>query len=117
MPRLVAAGVTFFRPDFNKLFFMITFNQETRQNIYEKYWHKCANSADEKCLINKGLSIHHLIHNTKPNQKKYGDRLQSEANGLLLCQHCHTNQACFTWIQEQALALKTEWDNEIESNL
>jgi len=88
---------------------MKTFDQSTRENIWKKYWNKCANSAHEKCLINKGLSIHHLVHNTKPNQKKYGDKLQSEANGILLCQQCHNDQATFSWIQEQAKLLEQQW--------
>lgn len=89
---------------------MKTFSQETREKIWKKYWHKCANSNEDSCLINKGLSIHHLIHNTKPNQKKYGDLLQSEANGLLLCQHCHNNQSTFDWIQALAKKLQGDWD-------
>lgn len=88
---------------------METFNQETREKIYKKFWNKCANSEEPKCLINQGLSIHHIVYNTIPNQKKYGSKLQSVENGLLLCQHCHNNQASFEWIQELENKLKKEW--------
>ncbi len=89
---------------------METFDQDTREKIYKKYWHKCANSQEDGCLINQGLSIHHIVYNTKPNQKKYGDKLQSEENGLLLCQHCHNNQTRFKWIQDLENTLKNKWN-------
>lgn len=93
-----------------------TFTQETRIKIYEKYWHKCANSEADGCKINEGLSIHHLIHNTKPNQKKYGDLLQSQENGLLLCQQCHNNQSTFGWIQTLAKSVEDTFNKKINEH-
>jgi len=95
---------------------MKTFSHETREYIWLKYNRKCANYNDPKCLIDKGLSIHHIIHNTKINQKLYGDWLQSKENGILLCQHCHTNYSLVDKVKQKEFELKNNLKVKNDNN-
>ncbi len=44
----------------------------------------------KKCL-NKIHSIHHMLHNTKPNRNKFPKFIHSIFNAVGLCLHCHDN--------------------------
>jgi hypothetical protein len=78
-----------------------SFNEKVRKRIFEKYHYVCANNNEPKCLYSQGLSIHHIIANTEMNAKLYGDEfLQSDNNGLLLCNYCHDHVGEILWIQE-----------------
>ena len=46
-----------------------SFNETLRKKIFDKYRYMCANRDAPKCLVNKGLEIHHIIANTKMNMK------------------------------------------------
>jgi 5-methylcytosine-specific restriction endonuclease McrA len=95
---------------------MKTFDLPTRELIWSRYRRKCANYDDPKCLIDQALSIHHVIHNTKVNQKLYGDWLQSAENGILLCQHCHTNYSLVDKVKQKEIELKNKLKNKNGNN-
>lgn len=87
-----------------------TFSRDTRERIYKKYNWQCANYKHPKCKNKTGLSIHHIIHNTKMNERIYGeDKIQSEENGILLCEYCHTH---FGQFNEMRKGLEERWKNE-----
>ena len=90
-----------------------TFSYDVRERLFSKYNYICANFKNtEKCLINKGLELHHIVHNTIVNRKLYGnDNVQSEENGMPLCKYCHDNQAQFAWIQAIEAQNKAKWSS------
>jgi 5-methylcytosine-specific restriction endonuclease McrA len=84
-----------------------TFDEERRKEIWIFYRRKCAN-----CREKNGLSIHHLVANTKPNRKKYGnEKIQSIENGILCCQGCHDNWTL--WALEMRKKLQEQWQVQI----
>lgn len=79
-----------------------TFPLEVRESVFQKNCFQCENSLHAKCLGNVGLSIHHIISNTKLNARLYGDKfLQSEDNAMLLCYYCHDHQAEMPRVKER----------------
>lgn len=84
-----------------------TFSKETRIKIFLKFNGRCG-----QCGSKQALEIHHLIHNTIPNRKKYGDeRVQGEDNGYVCCKKHHDNYSL--WDGEFRNKLKNKWDEEL----
>lgn len=83
-----------------------SFPEKIRKIIFERQGYICGNSSHEKCLYNKGLSIHHIIANTELNAKLYGDDfLQSAENGIVLCDWCHNHQAELNFLKKKKESL------------
>ena len=89
-----------------------TFSKETKAKILYKWGYRCACQCSNKC-DGSVHSIHHLVENTTANRKKYGDRIQSEENGVPLSQYCHSN--CVTFFKYMKVALLNKWDAELAS--
>lgn len=69
---------------------MTTFSKDVREAIIKKCSGVCLNCGKRKYR----MEIHHIVPNTKLNVKLYGnDNIQSEINGVLVCQPCHFNHA------------------------
>lgn len=94
---------------------MKTFSRKTRERIYKKYNWQCANFKADNCKLREGLSIHHVVHNTKVNEKLYGDKLQNEENGVLLCQQCHNNYSTIVWIEVLRQTLISLWESQAQN--
>ena len=88
-----------------------TFSNEIKERIWNKYHFLCANLNHKKCLKNKGLSIHHIIANKNVNASIYGDdKLQSEENGILLCNWCHDHHREIDIVIKKEKELKEKWN-------
>jgi len=87
-----------------------TFSTEVRERIYKRAGCQCENYKDPKCMGNVGLSIHHIIHNTKTNNNHYGEEnIQSEENGILLCDWCHNHYSMINLSEEKRKELEKRW--------
>lgn len=85
----------------------VTFSDDTRESIWDKYHHVCGNP---ECQDRTALSIHHIVHNTDSNKLKYGDLIQSQENGILLCYKCHSNHTSIQFIQDLQEKLLLQWE-------
>mgnify|MGYP003736088307 CR=1 FL=1 len=74
---------------------METFSLGIREAIY-KYSHGYCQIPG---CINKATEMHHILPNTKGNQKKFPLFLQSPFNALFLCKKCHENYSTFPWLK------------------
>lgn len=68
---------------------MKTFSKTVREYMWSRAQYTCEGKAMRGCLLVQGLSLHHIIANTKVNNALYGQKLQSSWNAVLLCAHCH----------------------------
>lgn len=89
---------------------MKTFSDEVREEKLKKANYQCENFQEEKCHGMVGLTFHHIIPNTKPNQKKYGKKLQSKENCCVLCLYCHDNYSSIDWLKEKKKKLEESWE-------
>lgn len=96
---------------------METFSHDTKQEIMNKFKHRCAFSTfEEKCKKTEGLSIHHIIHNTVYNRKIYGPFLQSIKNAVLLCENCHKPSYLLNHLRDMLLAKIDSGEIDVEIN-
>ena len=90
---------------YKKLNFLI----EVREAIFKAQNGFCAN-----CL-NKILSFHHKLSNTKINQKKYPLFLQSPFNCVGLCDKCHRDFAYKYRISENLAEVYENYLQELKN--
>lgn len=64
--------------------------------------------------LNHSHSIHHMLPNTKYNQKKFPLLVQSPMNGIPLCEHHHRENAHEYKITPQQAQLYEKW---LEDNI
>lgn len=70
---------------------MNTFSQEVRDLILNAYNYYCCVDG----CVNRAEEIHHALHNTKLNQKKYPLFIQSIFNARPICKSCHERYSQF----------------------
>jgi hypothetical protein len=63
--------------------------------------------------MNKATSVHHMLHDTKPNRKKYPLLIDSVFNGIPLCQQCHQDKPHLFNIP---YSLAEVFENELKRN-
>jgi 5-methylcytosine-specific restriction endonuclease McrA len=62
------------------------FSDDVKQEVLEENNYMC-----QYCGSKRIADFHHRMSNTKYNQNKYPDFLQSKANCVGLCRDCHTS--------------------------
>jgi len=89
-----------------------TFSREVREQVYEEQNWQCGLYTVNEFCTRRGDSIHHIIENTIPHRRKYGNkRIQSRENAVFLCTECHTNYRHM--LNEEAWDLLKKWEKEI----
>ena len=63
-----------------------TFSDEVKQAVYEAQNGYC------KICTEKIHSIHHILHNTAPNRRRFPLFIHSPFNACPLCEACHRGQ-------------------------
>lgn len=90
---------------------MNNFSPNTRKEIYKRDHNQCTNHTNDKCKVDVGLTIHHIVHNTILNRKLYGNKnIQSAENGVVLCIQCHTNYSLIPFVNKKRKELINKWE-------
>lgn len=74
---------------------MQTFSQEIREGLFNAFHGFC---SIPDCH-NQALEMHHVLPNTKRNQKKFPLFLQSPFNCCPICKSCHEKYSIFEWLK------------------
>jgi len=81
------------------------FTKDIKYQICECKYGYC---KTEGCL-NSIHSVHHKLHNTEANRKRFPLFLSSPFNAVGLCYECHTNKSHLFKITEQEAIMYEEW--------
>ena len=92
---------------------METFSTETKRMIVESQHEYCA----VKACLNKIHSIHHKLHNTEYNRKKFPLFIHSPMNGVGLCYEHHKNHAHLFRITEDEAEIYEVWLTNLKNGL
>ena len=81
------------------------FSDDTKLDVLDraKWICECGTKecADDPVTTEDVFDFHHKIPNTKVNQKRYGEKLQSKENAALLRRKCHLNGKILTRLRKE----------------
>ena len=90
---------------------MKTFSAKTRAMVFTASHGYCEYDG----CHNKATEFHHMLPNTKVNQKLYPNFLQSPMNCMAICNDCHMTKPKIKIYENKALAYEV-FLNDINKN-